>query len=212
MSYTVARSAQRSGTPRNHAKRVLDMFVAALALTLGSPLLLAVAAAVKITSPGPVIFKRVVVGQYGRPFTAYKFRTMSDGAHDLLLVSEALRSEYEATLKVRDDPRVTPLGRWLRATFLDELPQLLNVIRGEMSIVGPRMLGDIELAKYGAAADTVLAAKPGITGLWQVSGRHLLSFEERVRLDLEYVARRSMWLDVVIILKTVTTVLGRRGV
>jgi lipopolysaccharide/colanic/teichoic acid biosynthesis glycosyltransferase len=122
-----------------------------------------------------------------------------------------LRAEYATNLKIKNDPRITAVGRFLRRTSLDELPQLLNVLAGDMSLVGPRMLGDIELAKYGEHQAKVLSVKPGITGLWQISGRHRTSFEKRVRLDLEYIDHWSFWLDVKILLKTPSAVIGMAG-
>jgi lipopolysaccharide/colanic/teichoic acid biosynthesis glycosyltransferase len=192
-------------------KRALDLSGAVVCLILLSPLLLAIALLVKLDSAGPVLYKRRLVGLKGQPFTAYKFRTMVSNAHDLLQQDPELLCQYQQTLKIAKDPRVTRLGRILRKTSLDELPQLFNVLRGEMSLVGPRMLGDIELERYGAYKEKVLSVKPGITGLWQVSGRHTVSFERRVELDLEYVEHWSPGLDLKILLLTIPAVLTRKG-
>lgn len=129
----------------------------------------------------------------------------------LLAGDSALRAEYEATYKLRHDPRITPLGRWLRRTSLDELPQLFNVLHGDLSLVGPRPIVASEIDKYGPAAATILRVPPGVTGLWQVSGRSDLDYAERVRLDLDYIAHWSIWLDLRILVATIPAVLRRRG-
>lgn len=193
------------------AKRTMDMAGSAAWLVLLSPLLVLIAIGIKIDSPGPILFSRRLIGYHGKPFTAYKFRTMVADAHNLLVSSPELLGEYRANLKIVNDPRVTRLGRVLRKLSLDELPQLVTVLKGDMSLVGPRMLGDIELERYGVWRDKVLSFKPGVTGLWQVNGRHTVSFERRMELDLQYVHNWSLWLDLRILLKTIPVVLTARG-
>ncbi len=187
-------------------KGTLDRVLAAAGLVLLAPLLAVVAVAIRLTSSGPVFFRQQRIGQDWAPFTVWKFRTMSAGAEDAW---DALRAANEADgllFKIKDDPRVTPLGRLLRRTSIDELPQLVNVLRGEMSLVGPRPLAVDPDAFVGVARRRHLV-KPGMTGLWQVSGRAEQSWDEAVRLDLYYVENWSLSLDVVILLRTVLVAL-----
>lgn len=192
-------------------KRAVDVTVSLPLVVLLSPLFLVIALAIKLDSEGPVFFRRLIIGQNRKSFMAYKLRSMIVDAHERLLNDESLLKQYQSTLKIDNDWRVTPVGRILRKTSLDEWPQLLNVLKGEMSLVGPRMLGDIELAKYGTSGDAVLMAKPGMTGLWAVSGRHTTSFEERVNMDLTYVDQWTLWLDLKILFKTAVAVVTMVG-
>jgi len=192
-------------------KRVFDLFFSSIALLILSPLMGLVAALIKLSSQGPVFYRRQLIGQHGKPFVALKFRSMVENAHELLQSNNDLLAEYQGSLKIKKDPRVTKIGRILRKTSLDELPQFINVLKGEMSIVGPRMLGDIEWNKYGEAKAKVLSVKPGITGLWQVSGRHEVSFEERIQYDLYYINNWNVPMDLRIILKTVPVLLKMQG-
>jgi len=193
-------------------KRGFDLIVATLLLLLFSPLILACAIAVKLSSPGPVLFRQRRVGRDGREFTIHKFRSMvADAEHRL----ERLRHRNEADgllFKMRRDPRVTRVGRILRAWSLDELPQLLDVIRGAMSLVGPRPPVPSEVANYDAWIRNRLRVKPGLTGMWQVSGRHALSFEDYIRHDLFYVENWSLFMDLFIVIRTIPAVLRRSGV
>jgi exopolysaccharide biosynthesis polyprenyl glycosylphosphotransferase len=193
------------------AKRIFDLFFSTIALLILSPLFGLIAAVIKLSSPGPVFYRRQLIGQYGKPFVVLKFRTMVENAHQLLENNSSLLAEYQKSLKIENDPRVTGIGKILRKTSLDELPQFINVFKGEMSIVGPRMLGDIEWNKYGEAKAKVLSVKPGITGLWQVSGRHDVTFEERIRYDLLYISDWNMVMDLRIILKTIPALFNMRG-
>ena len=193
------------------AKRVLDVVLAGAGLVVLAPLFGLVAVLIKLTSPGHVFYRRNVYGQGGRVFVMLKFRSMVRNAHEMLLNDPKLRQEYENNLKIDHDSRITSLGRLLRRASIDELPQLLNVLRGDMSLVGPRVLGDIELQRYGRLRDKVLSVKPGITGLWQVSGRQDTSFERRAALDAQYIDSWSFGSDVLILLKTVGAVFGMRG-
>jgi exopolysaccharide biosynthesis polyprenyl glycosylphosphotransferase len=192
-------------------KELVDRLGAALLIALLSPLLLALALCISLGSPGPVLFRQVRVGRHGREFVMYKFRSMYQDAEARLAGLQEL-NEYDGVLfKIRDDPRVTRVGRWLRRLSLDELPQLLNVLRGQMSLVGPRPPLPEEVTAYPDDMRRRLAVKPGMTGLWQVSGRSDLSWEEAVRLDLRYVENWSLSLDLVIMLRTLTAVARSSG-
>lgn len=193
-------------------KRVLDSSVSLLLLLLLSPLLLLAAILVKLTSKGPIIFRQDRAGMSGRVFTLYKFRTMRQGAE---LERAALESKNELdgpAFKIKEDPRVTGIGKFLRKTSIDELPQLWNVVKGDMSLVGPRPLPVYEVEKFESWQRRRMTMRPGITCLWQIMGRNrVTSFAEWMKLDLEYVDHWSLGLDVKILLKTVPAVLGGRG-
>lgn len=210
------------GNPRSDGgyermKRAIDLTVASVALVLTVPIFVILALLVKLDSPGPVLYRGERLGLYGRRFSQLKFRTM----HRHLCVGDEyggtvaqktfavlldgnpeLRRAYERAHKLDADPRVTRLGQFLRSTSLDELPQLINVIRGELSVVGPRPITEIELARYGDGAQQLLGIRPGLTGLWQITGRSALTYDDRVRLDLAYARARSLKLDLRILLKT----------
>jgi lipopolysaccharide/colanic/teichoic acid biosynthesis glycosyltransferase len=192
-------------------KRLFDIAFSATVLTLGFPIYLLLAVFTYISSPGPVFFSHQRVGRNGRSFGCMKFRTMVPNADqklkDLLDSSPELRQEFEETFKLKNDPRVTWIGKFLRVTSLDELPQFINVLKGEMSVVGPRPLVKDELVRYGESIHRVLSVKPGITGLWQVSGRNDISYEARVKLDISYVTRRSFVMDLSLIVRTVSVMI-----
>ena len=197
------------------AKRALDIIAAGLGLVLLSPFFLIVALMVRADG-GPAFFAHQRVGRGGKLFGCLKFRSMvidSQARLEALLASNpAARAEWEATRKLKNDPRITPIGRFLRSTSLDELPQLINVLRGEMSLVGPRPVQEAEIDRYyGASAAHYMAVRPGITGLWQVSGRSETSYESRVALDVAYVSRPSLLADLSILLRTPVAVVSRRG-
>jgi len=185
--------------------RLLDVLLAAAALAALWPLLLAGAIAVRLSSPGPVLFVQWRLGRDGRPFRLYKFRSMFQDAPDR---RNADGSAYSGD----DDPRLTRLGRWLRRTSLDELPQLYNVLRGDMALVGPRPDQVDQLAYYTNEERAKLAVRPGLTGLAQISGRNNISWPHRKALDVEYVERRSLGLDLAILLRTVPYVLLRKDI
>ena len=197
------------------SKRTLDVSVALALLLFTTPLLLVVALAVKAQDGGPILFRHTRCGRGGRAFSLWKFRTMRVDAAErlaaLLAEDPHAEAEWVRARKLRRDPRVTRLGRFLRRSSLDELPQLLNILRGDMSIVGPRPVMAEELARYGPAAPLLRAVRPGVTGLWQVSGRNDLDFETRVRLDAAYVRGWSFLGDVAILARTVPVVLTARG-
>src|SRR5690606_7697210 len=191
-------------------KNVMDRVAAALGLVLLAPLFLVVAIAIKLSDPGPVFFRQWRVGYEGRVFRVWKFRTMYTDAEER---RAALLDQNESDghlFKIRNDPRIFPLGRFLRATSIDELPQLINVLKGEMSLVGPRPL-PAEDGDYLGDVRRRLLVRPGITGLWQVSGRSDLSWDEAVRLDLYYVDNWSFAYDLHILWRTIGVVLTRRG-
>ncbi|BCJ66287.1 sugar transferase [Polymorphospora rubra] len=192
-------------------KEVVDRVGAAFLLVLLAPVLLVVAVAIRRDSPGPVLFRQVRTGRDGSPFLMYKFRSMYLDAEARLAELAHLNEHDGVLFKIRDDPRVTPVGRWLRRLSLDELPQLFNVLRGQMSLVGPRPPLPQEVAAYPDDVRRRLAVKPGMTGLWQVSGRSDLSWEEAIRLDLRYVENWSLSLDIVILMRTATAVARSSG-
>lgn len=171
-----------------------------------------IAIAIRLDSDGPIIFRQVRVGRFGRKFRMYKFRTMHDGAEEMLDEVRHLNEEpSQLIIKIKDDPRVTRLGRFLRGTSLDELPQLFNILKGEMAVVGPRPPTPDEVEQYDDYQIQRLRTTPGLTGLWQVSGRKNLSFNEMVELDVEYADRQSLWLDLWIMLMTIPAVLRADG-
>ena len=201
-------------TKRVQAERGLDiLFALGLGLVF-SPVILASFVALGL-SKGPVLFTQQRLGRGGREFPVFKFRTMVPNAaellKDLLENDPERRAEWETSFKLKNDPRVTPIGRFLRKTSLDELPQLWNILRGDMSLVGPRPIEPFEIEKYGRFAKHYYAQRPGLTGLWQVSGRSDSSYERRVVLDAYYSKHRSLALNLKIILKTVRVVLTGNG-
>ncbi|HHT0105264.1 TPA: undecaprenyl-phosphate galactose phosphotransferase WbaP [Raoultella planticola] len=195
-------------------KRVFDIVGALLIITIISPLLLYISRKVKADG-GPAIYGHERIGKGGRKFKCLKFRSMVTNSQEVLndLLSNNLeaKAEWDATFKLKDDPRITQIGKFLRRTSLDELPQLFNVLRGEMSLVGPRPIITAELERYNEEVDYYLLSKPGMTGLWQVSGRSDVDYETRVYLDAWYVKNWSMWNDIAILFKTITVVLKRDG-
>ena len=196
-------------------KTVVDYCLTIVGTILISPILLFIAAWIYKDSPGQVIFKHMRIGKNGKPFPCYKFRTMCLDAQqrldDLLKKDHAARAEWEKDFKLKNDPRITRSGAFLRRTSLDELPQLFNVLKGEMSLVGPRPVIQDELARYGEFVDDYLMVKPGITGMWQVSGRSDTTYDERVQMDSWYVRNWSVWLDFMLLWRTVKAVLAGKG-
>lgn len=201
--------------PNTIMKMILDYVSATLGLIALSPIFLFIAITMKLTDPGPIIYRRRVVGVGGRVFDAFKFRTMivnsQEVLDELLARDPEARAEWEQFYKLKKDPRITWIGNFLRKTSIDELPQLLNVLRGEMSIVGPRMITVEEVERYGKWGLNLHTVKPGITGLWQVAGRSELTYEERVRLDMRYIRNYSIWLDLQIVFQTIPAVLMSKG-
>ncbi len=198
---------------RRVVKEAFDRASALILLVLIAPVLLGVGALIRFApgAGGPAIFRQVRVGRSGRPFVIYKFRTMFTDAEARLSELRALNEHDGALFKMREDPRITPLGRWLRRLSLDEVPQLINVVKGDMSLVGPRPPLPSEVAEYPADMRRRLVVKPGVTGLWQVSGRSDLSWEESIRLDLSYVENWSLSMDLTILARTLVAVARSSG-
>jgi exopolysaccharide biosynthesis polyprenyl glycosylphosphotransferase len=192
-------------------KRAVDLIVACTLVLVTLPFWLAVMIAIKLDSPGPVFFSQMRCGRLGRPFRFYKFRTMYVGAEDSLATLRGKNEQSGPVFKIRDDPRITRVGRFLRRYSVDELPQLLNVIGGQMSLVGPRPPLPSEVSQYEIDHRARLSMRPGITCLWQISGRNEIAFGDWVKLDLEYIDRWSLWLDLEIMLLTVPAVVSGRG-
>ena len=196
-------------------KRAADVVFCAIALVALLPMLVAIACAIRISSSGPVLYSQRRIGRHGKYFSAWKFRTMVSNADEVLQqhldASPELRAEWEHDHKLRNDPRITSIGKLLRKTSLDEIPQLWNVFKGEMSLVGPRPIVDAEVAKYAGDFSWYTQVKPGLTGLWQVSGRNKTTYDERIGFDSYYVVNWSLWLDSYILLRTFKTVLFQIG-
>lgn len=196
---------------REFAKRLFDVVFSLLVLTLFSPVYLLLGLIIALSSPGPIFYVQERVGKNYKPFHCIKFRTMVVNADEMLTeliaASPGLRQEFEDNFKLKQDPRITRIGYFLRLTSLDEFPQFWNVLKGEMSVVGPRPLVAEELPRYGRHIDKVLTIKPGITGLWQVSGRNDIPYNRRVQIDLYYANSHNMWLDLWVILKTIVVVI-----
>jgi Undecaprenyl-phosphate galactose phosphotransferase WbaP len=197
------------------AKRAIDIVLAIAAGLLLTPLLLLLAIFVRLSSPGPVFYRQERIGRRGERFAMWKFRTMTANADRVLQsyldANPQLREEWNRDHKLQNDPRVTRIGRWMRKTSLDELPQLWNVLRGDMSLVGPRPIVAAEIDKYGARFEDLCSVPPGVTGLWQVSGRNDTTYAERIELDSYYARHWSVWLDLYILIVTVKVVLFRQG-
>ena len=212
--------ATRPGLAEIVARRTLDIGVAAVVLLLMAPVIAVVALTVRLSSPGPVFFRQRRLGRSMRPFTVLKFRTMRADADSALhrdyvrslIGTDAPENPPDNLYKLVVDPRVTKVGRFLRSWSLDELPQLWNVLRGDMSLVGPRPVIEYEVEQYPDWYLRRFAVKPGLTGLWQVSGRNERTYEEMVRFDVEYAERRSLWMDLRILARTAIVVMRRQGV
>lgn len=196
-------------------KRLFDLLVASIITVLFSPLIVMVAIAVRWTNGPGIIYSHARVGREGREFPCYKFRSMVHDAdarlRELLARDPVARAEWERDHKLKDDPRVTAVGRLIRKTSLDELPQLWNVFRGDMSVVGPRPVIEAELERYGEARAHYLSVRPGLTGPWQVSGRNDIGYAERVEMDAQYVQNWNLFQDALIVFKTATVMVAKRG-
>jgi lipopolysaccharide/colanic/teichoic acid biosynthesis glycosyltransferase len=193
------------------SKTVLDYMLTVPVLLVLSPILATIAVLIKLGSPGPVIHRRRVMGINGGTFDAFKFRTMVSNGDEILAAHPELQEALAREHKLKDDPRVTPIGRVLRRYSLDELPQLVNVLRREMSLVGPRMISPEEMPRYDQWGMNLLTIPPGITGLWQVSGRSDIGYDERVRLDMHYIRNWTIWFDLQLLWQTIPVVLRGRG-
>ncbi|MDD3654252.1 MAG: exopolysaccharide biosynthesis polyprenyl glycosylphosphotransferase [Desulfotomaculaceae bacterium] len=196
-------------------KRIFDLLMALILLCLILPLMLLIIVVIRFESPGSALFKHTRIGRDGKQFGCLKFRTMVNNAEivleNLLAENPLLRNEWEQDFKLKDDPRVTRVGKFLRKTSLDELPQIFNVLMGDMSFVGPRPIVKNEIPKYGKVFQYYKAVSPGVTGLWQVNGRNNVDYEQRVKLDYWYITNWSIWLDFTILIRTLGVVMGRKG-
>ncbi len=192
-------------------KRALDILLCIIGIIVISPVFLIIALCIKFDDGGTILHFREIIGQHGRRFYALKFRTMIADADQYLAKHPELMRKYQQNMKLERDPRITHVGRFLRKTSLDELPQLFNVLIGQMSLVGPRIIHPSELPRYGEYAQKRLSVAPGITGLWQISGRQHISYEERVSLDMRYIDNRSFIVDIVILLKTLKVFIVHTG-
>ncbi|MCD6100309.1 MAG: sugar transferase [Candidatus Marinimicrobia bacterium] len=192
-------------------KRTIDVFGAVIGLLTVTLLYPLFALLIKLEDSGPIIYRRKVVGEGGAQFDAFKFRSMKVNADEVLNSNPKLKGAFEKNYKLKNDPRLTRVGRFIRRYSLDEFPQFLNVLKGQMSLVGPRMIVKSELEKYGQWAQKRLSVKPGITGFWQVSGRQNTDYDERVRMDMFYIDHWSIWMDIIILVKTVWKVLRKEG-
>lgn len=197
------------------SKRLFDIVFSLAVLILFSPIYLILALLIALTSSGPIFYVHERIGKNHQPFNCIKFRTMVTNADEVLqqimVTSPHLSQEYADNFKLKKDPRITPIGRFLRVTSLDEFPQFWNVLKGDMSVVGPRPLVREELPKYGKYIDRILTSRPGITGLWQVSGRNNIPYPRRVQIDLYYVNYQNFWMDVWVIIKTIGVVVFPRN-
>lgn len=211
LGYVPLISVSKARLTRGEAfvKACLDYIGAAFGLVVLAPLFAAIAIAIKLDSPGPVIYRRRVLGVGGKPFDAFKFRTMYIDGDEMLTPQQM--AELQTHHKLKDDPRITRVGRVLRKYSLDELPQLVNVLLGQMSLIGPRMITPPEKVKYGKWDLNLLTVKPGLSGLWQVSGRSDVGYEERVHMDMHYIRNYTIWLDLQLILRTILAVVQGKG-
>jgi len=192
-------------------KRIIDITFSCVGLITTVPLFIILPIIIKLQSEGPAIYKRRVVGKNGLSFFAYKFRTMVKNADKILENDRGLNECFLECFKLKKDPRITRIGYFLRKYSLDEIPQLVNVLLGQMSLVGPRMMTVIELQHYGEHKDMILSVKPGLTGLWQVSGRQNVNFQRRIELDVDYVSNWSLFKDITLIFKTFRVVFSCEG-
>lgn len=197
-------------------KRIFDLFFSCGVIFFFSPLFIVIAILIKCTSKGKVLYRHERVGRGGKKFYCIKFRTMYKDAdkklEEILKNDPAINSEWQQTQKLKNDPRITPIGRFLRKTSLDELPQFWNVVKGDLSVVGPRPVVQEEITKFfGKKAEKILSVRPGITGMWQVSGRNDVSYKKRIKLDEIYIDHRTMLLDIKLIAKTIPLVIFSKG-
>lgn len=193
-------------------KRFIDIIIGTIGLIVCIPIFIIIGIAIKIDSKGPVFFKHKRIGKHGKKLEIYKFRTMIENAEEAMKnFTEEQKKEFTENFKLENDPRVTRVGKILRKTSLDELPQIINILKGEMSIIGPRPVVRSELEKYGSNQDKFLSVAPGLTGNWAANGRSDVSYEERMALELDYIENRNLILDMKIFFKTIGSVLKGRG-
>ena len=193
-------------------KRIADIIGGIIGLILLSPVFLILAICIKIDSKGPVIFAHKRIGKNGKEFNMYKFRSMYKNAEEMIEnFNEEQKIEWQENFKLENDPRITKVGKFLRKTSLDELPQIVNIIKGDLSIIGPRPIVDEELKKYGDNKEKFLSITPGLTGYWQANGRSNTSYEERMQMELYYIDNQSLLLDIKIFFKTIVSVIKKEG-
>lgn len=197
-------------------KRSFDIFFSLLVILITLPLFIIIALSIRLSSKGKIVYAHERVGRGGKPFRCFKFRTMYPNADtrlkEILENNPELRKEWEQSHKLKDDPRVTPIGKFLRKTSLDEFPQFWNILRGDLSVVGPRPVVKTEVTKHlGPKAAKILSVRPGLTGLWQVSGRSDTSYAKRIELDEKYVDSHSFWFDIKLIAKTIPAMISSKG-
>ena len=193
-------------------KRIADIIGGIIGLILLSPVFLILAICIKIDSKGPVIFAHKRIGKNGKEFNMYKFRSMYENAEEMIEnFNEEQKIEWQENFKLDNDPRITKVGRLLRKTSLDELPQIVNIIKGDLSIIGPRPIVDEELKKYGDNKEKFLSITPGLTGYWQANGRSNTTYEERMQMELYYIDNQSLLLDIKIFFKTIVSVIKKEG-
>lgn len=199
-------------SPYRYIKRFMDVILATIALVVLSPIFLIIAIAIKIESNGPVFFKHTRIGKNGKIIKLYKFRSMVINAEELIksFTPEQMK-EYKENYKLTNDPRITKIGKFLRKTSLDELPQLLNIIKGDLSIIGPRPVVTDELEKYGANTEKFLSVTPGLTGYWAANGRSCTTYKQRMQMELYYIDNLSLKMDVKVFFKTIEAVIKREG-
>lgn len=210
-AYGMASSPAEPSFAYRFCKRLIDLTASSLILLAGLPLFVVIAAMIKLTSRGPIFFVQPRLARNGGTFPCFKFRTMVVNAEEILRREASLRAQFADGYKLKNDPRITRIGAILRKTSLDETPQFLNVFLGQMSLIGPRPIVPPEISMYGEHGARLLMVKPGLGGLWQVSGRSDTTYEERIALDMEYVTRRSLALDIWLLWKTAVMVLMRKG-
>lgn len=193
-------------------KRIIDIIIGSIGLIICLPIFIIIGIIIKLDSKGPIFFKHKRIGKHGNKLEIYKFRTMIDNAEEAMkYFTEEQKKEFKENFKLENDPRVTRIGKILRKTSLDELPQIINILKGEMSIIGPRPIVETELEKYGKDKEKFLSVAPGLTGNWAANGRSDVSYEERIALELDYIENRSLMLDLKIFFKTIGSVLKGRG-
>lgn len=196
----------------NFFKRFLDMVIAIIGIVVLSPVMLIVAILVRVDSPGKVVFAHERIGKNSKKIKIYKFRSMYENSEEIFRnFTEDQKKEYYENFKLDNDPRITKVGKVIRKTSLDELPQLINVIRGDMSIVGPRPIVEAEISKYGVYFEKFTSVTPGVTGYWQANGRSETTYDERVKMDMYYIDNRSLLLDTKIIIQTIISVIKKEG-
>lgn len=209
---TLTKKKAKVGKKYVYVKRIIDCIISSIALVLLLPIFLVISIAIRLDSDGPIFFAHTRIGKNGKPIKIYKFRTMVVNAEEMIkkFTPEQMK-EYKENYKLNNDPRITKVGNFLRKTSLDELPQLINIIKGDLALIGPRPVVKAELEKYGENASKFLSVTPGLTGNWAANGRSISAYDERMQLELYYVDNISLKMDLKIFLKTIVAVIKREG-